>query len=162
MPGRFIYLFFTLFLLTFTSCDMVKSFFGMPTSEDVENLKKREAAVEARERYVQDSIARVRAEIEAQQAAELAAREEARTTRYHVITGSFKVAGNAEKMVKHLSAEGYRPEILKFDNGFEAVSAFSSESYREACREMDRIKEAAYSPYDIWIHVEKPKNENLQ
>ena len=160
MPRRFIYLFFTLLLLSFTSCDMVKSFFGMPTSEDVENLKKREEAMAAREKYMQDSIARVRAEIEAQQAAELEARREAETTRYHVIAGSFKVPGNAEKMAKMLSAEGYQPEILEFANGFQAVSAFSSESFREANREMEKIKEAAYSPYDIWIHVVNPAAKN--
>ena len=74
------------------------------------------------------------------------------TGRYHVILGSFKVEDNAGKMDAMLKNNGYTPRVIKFNNGFSAVSAASYDNYRDALRAMYDIMEFEYCPEDVWIY----------
>ena len=72
--------------------------------------------------------------------------------KYHVILGSFKVEGNAEKMYATLEKNGYKPRVIEFNNGFEAVSVAAYDDYREALRAMEDVMEYQFCPEDVWIY----------
>ncbi len=136
-------------LLLFTGCDAVRSFFGMPTSEDIEAARIAELAEQAKARRMADSLAA----IERDSLAALAEKQKVETgARYMVVVGSFKDAGNAPKMITKLKGLGYDAEMLKFGNGFDVVSAFSSDVFSEARKAMFEIMETEFCPEDIWIY----------
>ena len=45
------------------------------------------------------------------------------SVQYQLITGSFKLAENAQKQVKQLISNGFTPEVIQASNGFFRVSA---------------------------------------
>ena len=139
-------------LMLVTGCDFCRSLVGMPTSEDLEKMKQ-EAVEQARKQRELDSVNRVRA-LE-QEKARAAAQEnllDESAGRYHVILGSFKVEGNAEKMYALLEKNGYKPRVIKFNNGFEVVSVAAYDNYRDALRAMNDIMEYQFCPEDVWIY----------
>ena len=139
-------------LMLVTGCDFFRSLVGMPTSEDLEKMKQ-EAVEQARKQRELDSVNRVRA-LE-QEKARAAAQEnllDESAGRYHVILGSFKVEGNAEKMYALLEKNGYKPRVIKFNNGFEVVSVAAYDNYRDALRAMNDIMEYQFCPEDVWIY----------
>ncbi len=139
-------------LMLVTGCDFFRSIVGMPTSEDLEKMKQ-EAVEQARKQRELDSVNRVRA-LE-QEKARAAAQEnllDESAGRYHVILGSFKVEGNAEKMYALLEKNGYKPRVIKFNNGFEVVSVAAYDNYRDALRAMNDIMEYQFCPEDVWIY----------
>ena len=139
-------------LMLVTGCDFFRSLVGMPTSEDLEKMKQ-EAVEQARKQRELDSVNRVRA-LE-QEKARAAAQEnllDESAGRYHVILGSFKVEGNAEKMYALLEKNGYEPRVIKFNNGFEVVSVAAYDNYRDALRAMNDIMEYQFCPEDVWIY----------
>ena len=139
-------------LMLVTGCDFFRSLVGMPTSEDLEKMKQ-EAVEQARKQRELDSVNRVRA-LE-QEKARAAAQEnllDESAGRYHVILGSFKVEGNAEKMYALLEKNGYKPRVIKFNNGFEVVSVAAYDNYRDALRAMNDIMEYEFCPEDVWIY----------
>ena len=139
----------------FSSCDAVKSFFGMPTSKDIEKMQIEEQMRLDKIKRYNDSIAAARADsIKAVQAAELKKAQ----SRYMVIVGSFKEVQNAPNMMKMLESKGYKPETIKFKNGFDVVSAYSSRDYRDALSAMQEIMETPFCPEDIWIYDRQSGN----
>ena len=139
-------------LMLVTGCDFFRSLVGMPTSEDLEKMKQ-EAVEQARKQRELDSVNRVRA-LE-QEKARAAAQEnllDESAGRYHVILGSFKVEDNAEKMYALLEKNGYKPRVIKFNNGFEVVSVAAYDNYRDALRAMNDIMEYQFCPEDVWIY----------
>lgn len=138
-------------LVLFSGCDFFRSLVGKPTSEDLERM--RQEAVEQERQRRQDSIDKTRAIALAQAEAEAAKQDQlAGTGRYHVILGSFKVEDNAGKMDAMLKNNGYTPRVIKFNNGFSAVSAASYDNYRDALKAMYDIMEFEYCPEDVWIY----------
>ena len=140
-------------MMLLTGCDFFRSILGKPTSKDLERMKQ-ESLEKARVEREQDSLAKVRA-LELEQAK--VAREEAgyldeSAGRYHVILGSFKVDGNAEKMMALLKESGYSPRMIKFNNGFDAVSVAAYDNYRDALKAMYDIMEFEFCPEDVWIY----------
>lgn len=140
-------------LMLLTGCDFFRSILGKPTSEDIERMRL-EAVENARRQRMQDSLDRLKA-IELEKA--LAAKEKAGVLdesagRYHVILGSFKVEGNAEKMMDLLRKSGYTPRMIQFNNGFEAVSVAAFDDYREALKAMYEVMEFEFCPEDVWIY----------
>ena len=142
--------------LLLTGCDFFRSLAGKPTSKDLERMRQ-EALEQERLQRERDSLDRVRA-LELEQARAAAENPLDNTERYHVILGSFKVEGNAEKMYAALEKNGYKPLVLEFNNGFEAVSVAAYDDYREALRAMEDIKEYPFCPEDVWIY---DANQNM-
>ena len=117
-----------------TGCDFFRSLVGKPTSEDIERMRL-EAQEQARMKREQDSLNKLRA-LELEQA-RIAAE---------------KVEGNAEKMYAMLEKNGYKPRVIEFNNGFEAVSVAAYNDYREAIKAMQDIMEYQFCPEDVWIY----------
>lgn len=139
-------------VMLFTGCDFFRSIVGKPTSKDIERMKQ-ETLEQARRQREQDSIEKVKA-LELEQAKAEAAKDilDESAGRYHVILGSFKVDGNAEKMYALLEKNGYTPKVIRFNNGFEVVSVAAYDNYREALKAMYDIMEYPFCPEDVWIY----------
>ncbi|HIZ87136.1 MAG TPA: SPOR domain-containing protein [Candidatus Coprenecus pullistercoris] len=138
-------------LVLLTGCDFFRSLVGKPTSEDLERMRQ-EAMEQERLQREQDSIARVRAaELEQEALRQQNLLDESKG-RYHVILGSFKVEGNAEKMISLLRKNGYTPEKIQFNNGFEVVSVAAYDNYRDAVRAMEDVMEYQFCPEDVWVY----------
>ncbi len=148
--------FITLLLVSamlFTGCDFFRKIAGKPTSKDIARMKVEAQREAAEKKRIQDSIAFVQAEEAAKEAQRLAEEEALRLKdRFYVILGSFKNMNNANVLFEKLTAEGFEPTIVNFQNGFIAVSAASYTEYKDAKAEMNRILEEQYCPYDIWIY----------
>ncbi|HIR34421.1 MAG TPA: SPOR domain-containing protein [Candidatus Coprenecus merdigallinarum] len=140
-------------LMLVTGCDFFRSIMGKPTSKDLERMRQ-EALEQERRQRIQDSVDRAR-----QLELEKAMKEEQQADlldesagRYHVILGSFKVEGNAEKMFALLGKNGYTPHRIRFNNGFDVVSVAVYDDYRDALRAMNDIMEYEFCPEDVWIY----------
>ena len=96
-----------------TGCDFFRSLVGKPTSKDLERMRQ-EALEQERLQREQDSLNRVRA-LELEQARIAAENSLENAGKYHVILGSFKVEGNAEKMYAVLEKNGYKPRVIEFN-----------------------------------------------
>lgn len=134
----------------FTGCDFFRSILGKPTSKEIEKMRIEALARAKRKRQI-DSINRLKADsikfAEAQKA--LANKM---SGRYYIILGSFKVQGNASKMLDQLKKDGYKPANIKFKNGFDLVAAAAYDDFRTAFKEMDKILEYENCPDDVWIY----------
>ncbi len=140
-----------LLALLLQGCDCIRGQLGMPTSSEIARMKEQmlqkeeqQRAAEARERFVQDSIAR----------AELQAKENA-IRGYHVIVGCFKDWTNAGNMEKNLKAKGYREAVqIPLKNGYMMVSLGGMEKLQDAVRLMEKVSEDPGIPYydDIWVY----------
>ena len=136
-----------------TGCDFFRSLVGKPTSKELEKIKQ-EAVEQARKQRALDSINEAKAlQLEQEKAAaEKAGMLDESAGRYHVILGSFKVDGNAEKMYALLEKNGYTPKVIKFNNGFDVVSVAAYNNYRDALKAMEDIMEYPFCPEDVWIY----------
>ena len=158
-PLRFISVLMMATML-FTGCDFFRSLVGKPTSKDLERMRQEEMA-RAEAQRKQDSIANAEAMLQ-KELAEKEARKnilDESEGRYHIIFGSFKEDGNAEKMKARLEQHGYSPKILLFENGFEVVSVKAYDDYGKAYHDMMQVYlEMEICPDDIWIY---DINQNL-
>ncbi|MBO7279300.1 MAG: SPOR domain-containing protein [Bacteroidales bacterium] len=133
-----------------SSCDFFRSMLGKPTSEDLERMRI-EAEMEARARFVRDSIQQAKADSIAFAQAQEALKPKLEG-RYFVVVGSFMTQANAERMVELLTKEGYRPQTIHFKNGFDAVAVSAHDTFRAAYYEMDEMYGMDFAPEDIWIY----------
>ena len=103
-------------LMLVTGCDFFRSLVGKPTSKELEQMK-REAVEQARKQRQLDSINKAKALAleQAKAAEENKNLLDESAGRYHVILGSFKVEGNAEKMYALLEKNGYTPRVILFN-----------------------------------------------
>ena len=75
------------------------------------------------------------------------------TNRFHVIVGSFRDPQNAQKMMKKLSDQGFKPAQFYLRNGYVAVSAGSFTNIEEARTSGRHMREtSALCPYDFWVY----------
>lgn len=142
---------FSLFLIAatmLTSCDFFRSLVGKPTSKDIERMRIEAQAKKQREL---DSINKAKADSLAMIAA-LEAEKNALKDRFYVVLGSFKVQGNAERMYAFLEKNNYTPRTIKFKNGFELVSASSTNNLQEALKILDELLMHDYCPDDVWVY----------
>ena len=142
---------FSLFLIAatmLTSCDFFRSLVGKPTSKDIERMRIEAQAKKQREL---DSLNKAKADSLALLAA-MEAEKNALKERFYVVLGSFKVQGNAEKMYSFLEKNNYTPKTIKFKNGFELVSAASTNNLQEALRILDELLSHEYCPDDVWVY----------
>lgn len=70
---------------------------------------------------------------------------------YNVITGSFRNPLNAENFDKEMKKLGYKSQIVQAANGFNLVSAFSGNDYKEALNALNNIRTNVNQ--ESWIYV---------
>lgn len=129
--------------LSLSSCDLVRSRLGMPTSVQITEMKKEQIRQkeEEQQRQISDSIALV----EAKRLPEM--------HRFHIIVGSFLMEDNATRMMAQLAGSGFKPVKMRFRNGFSVVSAASYDDYSEAYKFMSHLSGlVSFAPYDMWIY----------
>ena len=131
-----------------TSCDFFRKIAGKPTSKDIERMR---IEAQAKKQRQLDSINKAKADSLARIAAEEAAKK-ALNDRFYVILGSFKVPGNAERMYAFLEKNNYTPRNIRFKNGFDLVSAASTNNLQEALRIMEDLLSYEYCPDDVWVY----------
>lgn len=142
---------FSLFLIAatmLTSCDFFRSLAGKPTSKDIERMR---VEAQAKKQRQLDSINKAKADSLALIAA-MEAEKNALKERFYVVLGSFKVQGNAERMYQFLEKNNYTPRTIRFKNGFELVSAASTNNLQEALKIMDELLVFEYCPDDVWVY----------
>lgn len=131
-----------------SSCDFFRSLVGKPTSKDLERMR---IEAQAKKQRQLDSLNKVKADSLAALAA-LEAEKNALKDRFYVILGSFKEPGNAVRMNEFLQKNNYTPRNIKFKNGFELVSASSTNNLQEALRIADELMGYEYCPEDVWVY----------
>jgi hypothetical protein len=70
---------------------------------------------------------------------------------YCVITGSFRNPLNADNFVGEMSKMGYKSQVVVAPNGFNLVSAFSSNSLNEALNALQNLRTNVNQ--ESWIYV---------
>ena len=70
---------------------------------------------------------------------------------YNVITGSFRNPLNAENFEKEMTKMGYKSQIIIAANGFNLVSAFSGDNYKEALNALVNIRTNVNQ--ESWIYT---------
>jgi len=121
---------------------------GKPTSKDIERMR---IEAQAKKQRQLDSINKAKADSLALIAA-MEAEKNALKERFYVVLGSFKVQGNAERMYQFLEKNNYTPRTIRFKNGFELVSAASTNNLQEALKIMDELLVFEYCPDDVWVY----------
>ena len=153
-------------LITFTiiagGCDRIRSVLGMPTSADLETVRKQEAVKDSLKR-IADSLKLAKTDsLKIAQAAISVDGYSSMSKRYYVIVGSFKVVENAAKKVEQMKKLNLNPEYLNFKNGFKVVSAMSTDNEQEAYSAMKKLIDEGIDDEEVWIydklqklHIEK-------
>lgn len=156
--NRITYIFFLLATaVLLQGCDMVRGGLGLPTSEDIEQMKQELLEKEQQElkrlheleraAFVEDSIRQAQQE---QQAV-------AQVKGYHVIIGSFKDHKNAQQLADFVATQGYSPLQIPLKNGYMMVSLGQKDKLYEAVQLMESIYSKEECPYDVWVYSSRQK-----
>ena len=153
-------------MVFFSGCDRIRASLGKPTSADLARIS---AELEAREQFLRDSMAAVRA-AEAQQdsAAQPAAQQTAQPTaqpaaqptpsdgqplkRYYAVAGAFKNPEGAQNYVEKLQANKLPVHVFDFKSGLKVVCMEGHDSLKEARRDVKTLKELKLAGSDPWIY----------
>ena len=129
----------------------------MPTSEDIEQMKRELQDMEKQElqreqelqraAFVEDSIRQAQQELQ----------DEVKVEGYHVIIGSFKDYKNAQQLADFVATQGYSPMQIPLKNGYMMVSLGQKDHLYEAVQLMDSIYSKEECPYDVWIYSSRQK-----
>ena len=148
-----------------TGCDYIRASLGKPTSAD---LVKISDELKAREQYLRDSVAAVRA-AEARQAeaagdslaapaaapvpaAPVPAADTQSLKRYYAVAGAFKNPEGAQKYVDKLQEKGLAVHLFDFKSGLKVVCLEGHDTLQEAQRDVATLKELKLSDSDPWIY----------
>ena len=157
-------------LLPLGGCDMFRRLAGRPTAEEIELMKieklKQEEAVR---RHRIDSLAAVQREKEDSIAIMDSLAQIKGTVlnpseigglfttkldfKYYIVVGSFKSRHNAESLLSTVAEKGYKPILISFRNGFNAIAVAPTNSLREAFSSLKNVRTEAFCPDDVWILV---------
>lgn len=162
-------------LLLSTGCDYIRASLGKPTSAD---LVKISDELKAREQFLRDSIAAVRAAeaglaaqgdtlasqapVPAASAAQPAVQPAqpapaqpaaaAPLKKYYAVAGAFKNPEGAQKYVNKLQENGIKVHLFDFRSGLKVVCVEGHDTLEEAQQDVARLKELKLSDSDPWIY----------
>lgn len=162
-----------LVLALVSGCDFFRKVAGRPTSEEIRAKTEAMAKVaeehqarelEAKEKAVRDSLAKVSYTIDS-----LAAREALKgekvmgprgsgglkdgvlCSKYCIIVGSFSNRTNAERLGKEISDKGYSMELVQFKNGYTAVGLCGTDDIVRIVRSLEEVRRQDFCPKGVWI-----------
>ena len=153
-------------IVFFTGCDRVRATLGKPTSAD---LVKISDELKAREQFLRDSIAAVRAAEARQDSAvqpadqpvnQPAAQPSAQPApsagqplkRYYAVAGAFKNPEGAQKYVEILQANNLPVHLFDFKSGLKVVCMEGHDKLEDAQRDVATLKELKLADSDPWIY----------
>lgn len=70
---------------------------------------------------------------------------------FHVITGSFRNPLNAQNFLKEMHNRGYQSQIIKAPNGFDLVSAYACNNYKDVINALNNIR-VNVDP-ESWLYI---------
>jgi cell division septation protein DedD len=162
-------------LLLCTGCDYIRASLGKPTSAD---LVKISDELKAREQFLRDSIAAVRAAeaglaaqgdtlasqapvpaasavqpaVQPAQPAPAQPAAAAPLKKYYAVAGAFKNPEGAQKYVNKLQENGIKVHLVDFRSGPKVVCVEGHDTLEEAQQDVARLKELKLSDSDPWIY----------
>ena len=149
-------------MVFFTGCDRVRASLGKPTSAD---LVKISDELKAREQFLRDSIAAVKAaearqDSSAQPVAQPADQPAAQSApsagqplkRYYAVAGAFKNPEGAQKYVEILQANNLSVHLFDFKSGLKVVCMEGHDKLEDAQRDVATLKELKLADSDPWIY----------
>lgn len=152
-------------LLSITSCDLLRTLAGRPTSKDIEAKRAMiEKERQLKEQRQRDSAARVAAQLEAAAAAAAAeaaadAPEQKTATQvngnFRIILGTFADKSNATRLSSQAVAAGYDAVILQSSTGRSTVAVRAGATEKEAQELKEKLKKEPFCPAGVWIQARK-------
>jgi cell division septation protein DedD len=137
-------------LLLISGCDWIRGQLGMPTSSELDALRKSknttQVQIDTQCKIPEKSV------ITDSTLTSIENKDSVFHQRYYIVAGSFKDQNNARKMEDILRKNGYTPVTLELKNGFLMVTAGAFSSENEARKEMNSLLEKEFSPGDLWIY----------
>lgn len=148
-------------------CDFFRSLAGRPTSAEIDGkrtaieLAEREReqtrldSIRVAEKIVSDSLSAV-SRIDSLGVAvislsDLGGAEQMIPAGYVIVVGSFKSAGNADRMAQSVTSAGYSPLVLTFRNGMAAVAVEPCHRISDAVAAYEKVGNEKFCPKDAWI-----------
>ena len=163
-----IYFLFVLLLQAATACDFIRTVAGRPTSDQI---AAKAALIQEHEQAVLDSL-RMEALIQQERQEEELARVmiaemgykmndsfsfgNPLTTlveKYYVIIGVYRTNAVADKQIADVTAKGFNPTRLLFNDGVQYVVMCSSNNLKVISTALRQATELGACPKDTWIYV---------
>ena len=129
-------------------CDWIKGQMGMPTSKDIEQMKL-ELQIKEQQRLHEEAEKARREQDSIMNAAKVAVPQ---LEGYFVVLGSFKDHRNAHALDSLVRGMGVASQQVLLKNGFKMVVVGSFGTFSAAVREMERIGDMDFCPYDMWVY----------
>lgn len=135
-------------------CDMVKGGLGLPTSDQILQMKE-QMDKHQRELYLRDSV------MAAQQAQikmlndSLSKVEKVSNSldkRFYLIVGTFKEEANIEHMMQFAKKKGFEPLRIPLKKGVTMIAIDGYNTLQGATSKVAEIKGTEICPYDVWIY----------
>ncbi|MBP5210449.1 MAG: SPOR domain-containing protein [Bacteroidales bacterium] len=135
-----------------SGCDTVRSFFGMPTSEDLQRLRIEQAAVKeaAVAEPAVDSVQIVKEEPKAAVNEDLTLAQLDKP--YYVALGMFSQPSNAEKLASQLVDSGFDALKVHRPSGKILVLTCGSDSYQEVIAKRTDLLLQPFCPTDAAVY----------
>ena len=165
---------FALMMAVCTGCDFIRSSLGKPTSADLNKISEE---LKAREQYLRDSVAAVRAaqarlaagdSTSAVPAAASAVTPTAQPApapapvnletstsdlkKYYAVAGAFKNPEGAQQFVNKLQENGFQVRLFDFKSGLKVVCVGGSDSIADARADLEALRKLKLSESDPWIY----------
>lgn len=152
----------------FAGCDMFRKLAGRPTQEElmrmeqmVQEEKRHQARIDSLDRLrqakedsiaIMDSLMQIKGTI--LNPSEVGGLFTTKLdSKYYVVVGAFKNRNNAEDLFDTVSERGYKPILISFRNGFNAIAMCPTNSVQEAFASLKRVRSESFCPDDVWILV---------
>lgn len=155
--------------LALSSCDMMRSLAGRPTSEDIEakrmlieeherQVAEQQALLEAAQKRIADSLAARESifsmDIVRRYAANVSSLKGMNVgSTYSLIMGTFSEKANAEKLGAKVEAAGYTFKVISFRNGFCVVAACPTDDPVEFVSAVTGLRKEQFCSKDAWILI---------
>lgn len=157
--------------LLLSSCDMMRSLAGRPTSADIiakqaliekheQALLEEKASIEAARKREADSVAAREAifslDIVRRRADSVSSLKNLSVgSTYSLIMGTFSQKDNAERLGARIAAGGYSYKVITFRNGFCVVAACPSDDPVEFYSSVESLRKEPYCSRDAWILIDE-------
>lgn len=163
-------------VVSLSGCDQIRKLAGRPTSADIQVIRERIAAEEARAKEIADSIALAEKLAEQERKDSLEAveafaqhvgylrgpedlhgiRKGDLDHRYYVAVGAFRQEENAKRLAGRFDQEIYHPAVIATGAGLNIVLVYPNNKLMGAYRSFMDIKTNPECPREAWVLVNDP------
>lgn len=141
-------------IVVLQGCDMVRGGLGLPTSEQIEQMKLQMESHQ-KELALRDSIVAHQQTKIAELSENLnktVAPEKSLDKNFYLIVGTFKDESNIEHMMTFAKKKGFSPIRIPMKKGVTMVAIDGYNTLHGATAKLSQIKGTEICPYDVWIY----------